>query len=31
MHAKAQGITKDSTHYQAYDNTLQQMYNNGNR
>ena len=31
MQAKAQGITKDSTHYQAYDNTMQQMYNHGIR
>ena len=29
MQAKAQGIAKDSTHYQAYDNTMQQMYNHG--
>lgn len=31
MQAKAQGIAKDSTHYQAYDNTMQQMYNHGIR
>jgi len=31
MQATAQGIKKDSTHYQAYDNTMQQMYNDGIR